>query len=66
MLILKDSIEIKTTPEEVYTWFKNLDKNFVKLTGGMAIALCVSLDGQLAILKASKLRVLLTILITKC
>lgn len=45
MLILEDSIEIKTTPEELLNWFKNLDKyfvkwhpnhtNFVKLTGGM-------------------------------
>lgn len=45
MLILEDSIEIKTTPEELFNWFKNLDKHFVKwhpnhtkfvkITGGM-------------------------------
>ena len=45
MITLKDSIEIKTTPEKIFDWFKNLDKHFtewhpnhkkfVKVTGGM-------------------------------
>lgn len=45
MITLKDSIEIKTTPEKIEEWFKNLDKHylewypdhvkFVKVTGGM-------------------------------
>lgn len=45
MFTLQDSIEINTTPEKLYDWFKNLDKNFTKwhqnhtkftkLTGGM-------------------------------
>jgi len=45
MIILKDSIEIRTTPERIFDWFKNLDKHFtewhpnhtkfVKVTGGM-------------------------------
>jgi hypothetical protein len=46
MITLKDSIEIKTTPERIYNWFKNLDnkrftewhpnhKKFVRVTGGM-------------------------------
>ncbi len=44
-MILKDSIEIKTIPEKIEEWFKNLDKHylewhpdhvkFVKVTGGM-------------------------------
>ncbi|MDI6603287.1 MAG: SRPBCC family protein [Patescibacteria group bacterium] len=45
MIILEDSIKIKTTPEKIFDWFKNLDKHFtewspchtkfVKVTGGM-------------------------------
>ena len=46
MVTLKDSIEIKTTAENIFDWFKNLDnesftewhpnhKEFVKVTGGM-------------------------------
>ena len=45
MITLRDSIEIKTTPERIFDWFKNMDKHFtewhpnhkkfVKLTGGM-------------------------------
>jgi hypothetical protein len=45
MITLKDSIEIKTTPEKIEEWFKSLDKHylewhpghvkFVKVTGGM-------------------------------
>ncbi len=45
MINLKDSIEIKTTPEKIFDWFRNLDKHFtewhpnhkkfVKVTGGM-------------------------------
>ena len=45
MITLKDSIEIKTAPERIFDWFKNLDKNFtewhpnhkkfVKITGCM-------------------------------
>jgi hypothetical protein len=44
VITLKDSVEIKTTPEELFDWFKNLDKHFeewhpnhkkfVKVTGG--------------------------------
>lgn len=44
MITLRDSVEIKTTPEELFDWFKNLDKHFeewhpnhkkfVKVTGG--------------------------------
>jgi hypothetical protein len=44
VITLKDSVEIKTTPEKLYDWFKNLDKHFeewhpnhkkfVKVTGG--------------------------------
>ena len=44
MITLKDSVEIKTTPEKIFDWFKNLDKHFtewhpdhkkfVKVTGG--------------------------------
>ena len=47
MITLKDSIEIKTTPEKIFDWFKNLNKHFtkwspchkkfVKLTGGMDV-----------------------------
>jgi hypothetical protein len=45
MITLKDSIKIKTTPEKIFDWFKNLDKHFtewhpnhkkfVKVTGGL-------------------------------
>jgi len=45
MITLKDSIEIKTTPEKVFDWFKKLDKHFtewhpnhkrfIKVTGGL-------------------------------
>ncbi|MDI6883194.1 MAG: SRPBCC family protein [Patescibacteria group bacterium] len=46
MISLKDSIEIKATPEKVFNWFKNMDnksftewhpnhKKFVRVTGGM-------------------------------
>ncbi len=45
MITLKDSIEIKTTPDKIFNWFQNLDrhftewhpnhKKFVKVTGGM-------------------------------
>lgn len=46
MITLRDSIEIKTTPDKIYDWFKNLDnkrftewhpnhKKFVRVTGGM-------------------------------
>lgn len=46
MITLKDSIEIKTTPEKIYNWFMNMDnkrftewhpnhKKFVRVTGGM-------------------------------
>jgi hypothetical protein len=45
MITIKDSIEIKTTPERIFDWFENLDKHFtewhpnhkkfVKVTGGM-------------------------------
>jgi hypothetical protein len=45
MITLKDSIEIKITPEKIEEWFKGLDKHylewhpdhfkFVKVTGGM-------------------------------
>jgi hypothetical protein len=44
VITLKDSAEIKTTPEKLFDWFKNLDKHFeewhpnhkkfVKVTGG--------------------------------
>jgi hypothetical protein len=45
MIILKDSIEIKTKSEKVFDWFKKLDRNFtdwhpnhkrfIKVTGGL-------------------------------
>ena len=46
MISLKDSIEIKATPEKIFDWFKNMDnksftewhpnhKKFVRVTGGM-------------------------------
>jgi hypothetical protein len=45
MITLTDSIKINTTPEEIFDWFINLDKNFtqwhpnhnkfIKVTGGM-------------------------------
>jgi hypothetical protein len=28
MITLKDSIEIKTTPEKIFEWFRNLDKHY--------------------------------------
>jgi len=30
MITLKDSIEIRTTPERSFKWFENIDKNFTK------------------------------------
>jgi len=27
-MIIKDSIEIKTTPEKIFDWFKNIDKHY--------------------------------------
>ena len=30
MILLKDSIEIKTTIDSVYQWFLNLNENFVR------------------------------------
>jgi hypothetical protein len=30
MITLKDSIEIKATPNKLYNWFMDLDKNFTK------------------------------------
>jgi hypothetical protein len=30
MITLKDSVEIKTSPEKLYGWFSHLDENFVK------------------------------------
>jgi len=27
MITLKDSLEIKTTPEKIFEWFAHLDKN---------------------------------------
>jgi hypothetical protein len=45
MITLKDSIEIRTTPDKIFNWFKTLDKNFtkwhpnhkkfIKVTGGL-------------------------------
>ena len=47
MITLKDSIEIKTTPERIINWFENFDKHYlewhpdpvkcVKLTGGLCV-----------------------------
>ncbi|MEW6685920.1 MAG: SRPBCC family protein, partial [Candidatus Edwardsbacteria bacterium] len=44
-MTLKDSIEIRATPEKIFDWFRNLDKHFTewhpnhtkfdKVTGGM-------------------------------
>ena len=30
MIILKDSIEIKTTPDKIFKWLKNLDEHYKK------------------------------------
>lgn len=47
MIILKDSIEIKTTPERVFNWLKNLDRHYnewhpdhikwINVTGGLNV-----------------------------
>lgn len=30
MITIKDTVEIKATPEKIFNWFKNLDKHFTK------------------------------------
>jgi hypothetical protein len=58
MIILEDSIEIRTTPERILDWFEHLNRNFVlwnqnhkrfvKITGGMEVGDVVRFEQRIS------------------